>query len=84
MVKKKLILLEKDNSKLIGMMEELQSDYKDLLVQHKALKALQHRKQKAATKDQMESNLVMQYAIKEYIALLLKRVKHCVCQLETA
>ena len=74
-LKKQVELLQKDNSKLIGLIEARQAEYKELLVQHKALKALQHRK-KAASKELLAENLVMQYAIREYLSLLLKRVKY--------
>lgn len=74
-LKKQVELLQKDNSKLIGLIEARQAEYKELLVQHKALKALQHRK-KAASKEMLTENLVMQYAIREYLSLLLKRVKY--------
>lgn len=73
-LKKQVELLQKDNSKLIALIENKQAEFKELLVQHKALKALQHRK-KAATKELIAENLVMQYAIREYLSLLLKRVK---------
>lgn len=74
-LKKQVELLQKDNSKLITLIENKQAEFKELLVQHKALKALQHRK-KAATKELIAENLVMQYAIREYLSLLLKRVKY--------
>ena len=74
-LKKQVEKLQKDNKKLIELIESKQSAYRELLVQHKALKALQHKK-KAESKELLESNLVFQYAIREYLELLLKRVKY--------
>lgn len=74
-LKKQVELLQKDNSKLIALIENKQNEFKELLLQHKALKALQHRK-RAASKELLAENLVMQYAIREYLSLLLKRVKY--------
>ena len=74
-LKKQVELLQKDNSKLIALIENKQNEFKELLVQHKALKALQHRK-RVASKELLAENLVMQYAIREYLSLLLKRVKY--------
>ena len=74
-LKKQVEKLQKDNKKLIELIESKQSAYRELLVQHKALKALQHKK-KAESKEQLESNLIYQYAIREYLELLLKRVKY--------
>lgn len=70
-MKKQLELLQKDNSKLIKMISDNQESYKALLIQHKALKAL-HFHKKSAIKEQMTGNLIMQYAIKAYLTLLLK------------
>ena len=58
-LKKQVELLQKDNRKLIEMITDKQQNYQELLVQHKALKALQFRK-KSAIKEQMIENLVMQ------------------------
>lgn len=70
-LKKQVELLQKDNRKLIEMITDKQQNYQELLIQHKALKALQFRK-KSAIKEQMTENLVMQYAIRAYLTLLLK------------
>ena len=74
-LKKQIELLQKDNRKLIEMITDKQQNYQELLVQHKALKALQFRK-KSAIKEQMQENLVMQYAIKVYLTLLLKNGRY--------
>jgi hypothetical protein len=70
-LKKQLQLLQNDNSKLIGMVEEKKKEYQELHIQHMALKALQFRK-KAASKERLQENLVMQYAVRSYIELLIK------------
>lgn len=74
-LKKQIELLQKDNRKLIEMITDKQQNYQELLIQHKALKALQFRK-KSAIKEQMTENLVIQYAIKEYLTLLLKNGRY--------
>lgn len=74
-LKKQVELLQKDNSRLIAIAKKQQKEFQELLVQHKALKALQFRK-KSASKEQLTENLVMQYAIREYLNLLLKSVKY--------
>lgn len=74
-LKKQVELLQKDNRKLIEMITDKQQNYQELLVQHKALKALQFRK-KSAIKEQMIENLVMQYAIRAYLGLLLKNGRY--------
>ncbi len=74
-LKKQVELLQKDNSRLIAIAEKQQTEFRELLVQHKALKALQFRK-KSAVKEQITENLAMQYAIREYLNLLLKSVKY--------
>ena len=68
-------MLQQDNSKLLKLIDENRQNYQELLIQHKALKALQFRK-KAALKEQLTESLVMQYAIKEYLSLLLKSGKY--------
>ena len=70
-LKKQVELLQKDNRKLIEMITNKQQIYQELLIQHKALKALQFRK-KSEIKEQMTENLVMQYAIRAYLTLLMK------------
>lgn len=74
-LKKQVELLQKDNRRLIEMITDKQQNYQELLVQHKALKALQFRK-KSAIKEQITENLVMQYAIKAYLTLLLKNGRY--------
>lgn len=74
-LKKQVDTLQKDNNRLISLCESKQNEYRELLVQHKALKALQFRK-KAALQDKMTESISMQYAIIEYVSLLIKRVKH--------
>ena len=70
-LRKQVELLQKDNRKLIDMITDKQQNYQELVIQLKALKAMQFRK-KSILKDQMTENLVMQYAIKAYLMLLLK------------
>lgn len=74
-LKKQLELLQRDNQKLITIITGIQHSYKELLVQHKALKALQFRK-KSVIKEQLTENLIMQYAIKSYLTLLLKNGRY--------
>lgn len=74
-LKKQIEMLQQDNSKLLNLIDESRQNYQELLIQHKALKALQFRK-KSALKEQITETLVMQYAIKEYLMLLLKSGKY--------
>ena len=74
-LKKQIEMLQQDNSKLIKLIDENRKKYQELLVQHKALKALQFRK-KSELKDQLAESLIMQYAIREYLILLLKSGKY--------
>lgn len=74
-LKKQIEMLQQDNSKLLNLIEESRQKYQELLIQHKALKALQFRK-KSALKEHITETLVMQYAIKEYLTLLLKSGKY--------
>lgn len=74
-MEKQVETLQKDNSRLVSLFELKQNEYRELLVQHKALKALQFRK-KAELHDKMTESISMQYAIKDYVSLLIKRVKH--------
>ena len=74
-LKKQVILLQQDNENLLNIIEANHQSFQELLVQHKALKAIQISK-KTALKDQMVENLIMQYAVKEYLTLLLKCGKH--------
>lgn len=73
-LKKEVESLQKDNSKLISLCEQQQEQFRELLVQHKAFKVFAFKK-KAHT-EKLHANLVLQYAIKEYVSLLVKRVKH--------
>ena len=68
-------LLQKDNRRLLAVVNGHQQEYQNLLVEHKALKALQFRK-KAKSKERVEENLTMQYAIRAYLVLLLKSGRH--------
>lgn len=70
-LKKQVELLQKDSRKLEAMISDQQRKFQELRIQHKAFKALQFRK-KSEIKEQMTENLVFQYAIKEYLTLLLK------------
>ena len=74
-LKKQVATLQKNNSHLLDRCSQLQTEFRELLVQHKALKAL-HFKKKAESKGRMQENLMMQYAIRDYLELLIKRVKH--------
>lgn len=74
-LKKQIEMLQQDNSKLLNLIDESRQHYQELLIQHKALKALQFRK-KSVLKEQITETLVMQYAIKEYLTLLLKSGKY--------
>ena len=73
-LKEQVKILQKDMSRLYNLCEKQHTEYRDLLVQHKALKALQFKK-KSSLKEQLAENLVMQYAIWDYVALLIKSVK---------
>lgn len=74
-LKKQVATLQKNNTQLLERCSHLQAEFHELLVQHKALKAL-HFKKKAESKGRMQENLMMQYAIRDYLELLIKRVKH--------
>ena len=74
-LKKQIKLLQKDNGKLIDLCQCQHDDFCNLLVQHKTLKAI-HFIKKASSKEKLRENLILQYALKSYIELLLKRVKY--------
>ena len=74
-LKEQVKLLQKDNRRLLALINGQQQEYQNLLVEHKALKALQFRK-KAKSKERLEENLIMQYAIRAYLVLLLKSGRH--------
>ena len=74
-LKKQMELLQKDSSRLQELCQSQQDDFRNLLLQHKALKAFNFRK-KANSKDKLQENLILQYAIRDYLELLVKRVKH--------
>ena len=73
-LRKKVESLQKDNSKLVALCENQQNQFRELLVQHKTFKVFVFKK-KAHT-EKLQANLVLQYALKEYVILLLKRVKY--------
>ena len=73
-LKKQVDALQKDNSKLLSMCEEQQVRFKELLIQHKAFKVFSFKK-KAHT-EKLHANLVLQYALNEYMLILIKRVKY--------
>lgn len=73
-LKKQVAVLQENNAQLLARCNHLQEEFRELLVQHKALKALQFKK-KADSKGRLQENLMMQYAIRDYLELLLKRVK---------
>jgi hypothetical protein len=74
-LKKQVERLQNDNGNLLNLYQSQQAKFRELLVQHKALKALNFRK-KTASKEKLEENLIWQYAIKDYLKLLFKRGKH--------
>jgi hypothetical protein len=73
-LKKQLETMQHDNQRLIALCTEQQQKFRKLLVQHKALKAMQYRKL-ATSKEKIKECLTMQYAIYEYVSLLIKRVE---------
>ncbi len=73
-LKKQLELLQKDNGKLQILINSQKKEFRELLVQHKTLKAFSLIK-RTSSKDRITENLVMQYGLKAYVDLLLKRVK---------
>ena len=73
-LKKQVITLQKNNEQLLARCDQLQTEFRELLVQHKALKVLQI-KRKAESKGRLQENLMMQYAIRDYLELLLNRIK---------
>lgn len=73
-LKKQVAALQNNNAQLLARCDQMKVEFRDLLVQHKALKAL-HFKKKADSKSRLQENLMMQYAIRDYLELLLKRVK---------
>jgi len=73
-LKKQVASLQKNNAQLLARCDYLQNEFRELLVQHKALKVLQLKK-KTESKGRIHENLMMQYAIRDYLELLLKRVK---------
>lgn len=73
-LKKQVEILQHDNAKLIRLHNDKQEQFKTLLVQHKALKAFSLGK-KAASKEKLEENLTFQYALYDYLKLLIKCIK---------
>ena len=73
-LKEQVKTLQKDLSGLHALCEKQHIEYRDLLVQHKSLKALQFKK-KSNSKELLTGNLVVQYAIWDYVTLLIKSVK---------
>lgn len=67
-------LLE-DNNRLQGLCETYQNNFRELLIQHKALKIYNLIKKNASI-EKISENLIMQYALNSYMELVLKRVKY--------
>lgn len=74
-LKKQVETLQRDNHRLVTLCQTHKQKFQELLIQQKALKAFQFRK-KATNKEQMAECLTMQYAIFEYVNVLMKRVKY--------
>lgn len=74
-LKDQVIILQNNNQSLQAFHQRNQEQFRDLLVQHKALKAYNFIK-KSASEEKLKENLVMQYALKNYFDLLFKRIKH--------
>jgi hypothetical protein len=70
-LKKQVVILQKDNNILLDLCQSKQAEFRELLVQHKALKALNFRK-KTASKEKLKENLILQYALRNYLELLFK------------
>ena len=73
-LKKQVELMQKDISKLENLRLKQKEDFQELLIQHKSLKAINFKK-RAIAKEKMRGNLIEQYALKEYIDLLILRVR---------
>ena len=57
------------------IIQSQQNAYRNLFVHHNAIKAINFKK-KADSNDKLRENLILQYAIKDYIELIMKRVRH--------
>lgn len=73
-LKKQVELMQKDISKLESLRLKQKEDFQELLIQHKSLKAINFKK-RAIAKEKIRGNLIEQYALKEYIDLLILRVR---------
>ena len=73
-LKKQFELMQKDINKLETLRLKQKEDFQELLIQHKSLKAINFKK-RAIAKEKMRGNLIEQYALKEYIDLLILRVR---------
>jgi len=74
-LKKQIKLLQKECIRLQELCQSQKDDFRNLLVQHKALKAFSFKK-RAVSKDKLKESLILQYAIKDYLELLFKRVQY--------
>jgi len=73
-LKKQVEILQSDINKLLSLCKKQKTDFQELLIQHKSLKAINFKKRSAA-KEKLRENLIGQYALKEYIELLILRVR---------
>ena len=73
-LKKQIKRLQTDNEILQNLCTKQKNEFKELYVQYKAFKAFTLNKKIA--KEKVKENLIFQYALKDYIELLVKRVKY--------
>ncbi len=73
-LKKQIELLQKNENILLEMNTKQKEDFKEIYIQLQMLK-LHKYKEKAKCKESLKNNLIEQYSLKEYVELLLRRVK---------
>ena len=74
-LKKQIETLQKNLVAIQSKMENYQNSFDNLLIHYKGLKVLQ-LKQKAEYENKLKDNLILQYGIKDFLALLLDTVKN--------
>lgn len=74
-LKKQITILNSDNTALLLSYQQTLDEFDNLLIQHKALKAIELVK-KRASNEKIKENLILQYSLFEYLELLLARVKN--------
>ena len=73
-LKKQISRLEREFRNQTDLNSKLQGEFEELFIQYKALRVIDIMK-KTESKEKIKGNLIMQYALREYLELLIRRVK---------